>query len=124
MKHSSAFRNVNILLLHLDIYVMICLLLKKTHLFTKHKQAELQCLYLFTTHSPTVTDVLVSGRNVGALRPGRRVPFRSLAPGLADDISRGHIIFVTPTALKLLQLGPNSKRGKLSGDHCRFFKCI
>ena len=44
------------------------------------------CMYAFTTRTPTVTDVFVSGRNVGALRPGRRVPFRSLAPGIADDI--------------------------------------
>ena len=28
------------------------------------------------------------------------------------------------TALKLLGLGPNSKRGKLSVDHCRFVQCI
>ena len=82
------------------------------------------CGLSFTTRTPTVPDVFDSGRNDGALRPGRRVPFRSLAPGIADDISRGHIIFVTATALKLLQLGPNSKRGKLLGDHCRFFKCI
>ena len=34
------------------------------------------------------------------------------------------IICVTPIALKLLPLGPNSKRGKLSGDHCRCFQCI
>ena len=53
----------------------------------------------------------MSGRNVGALRPERRVGFRSLAPGLADDISLGHITFVMHTVLKLLQLGPNSKRG-------------
>ena len=44
--------------------------------------------------------------------------------GWADDISRGHIIFVTHTALKVLQLGPNSKRGKSLGDHCRIFQCI
>ena len=30
----------------------------------------------FTTRPPAVTDVLGSGRNVGALRPGRRVGFR------------------------------------------------
>ena len=78
----------------------------------------------FTTHSPAVTDVLGSGRNVGALRPGRRVPFRSLVPGIADDICCEPIIFVTPIALKLLQLGPNSKRGKVLRDHCRFFQCI
>ena len=75
----------------------------------------------FTTRTAAVTDVLGSGRNDGALRPGRRVRFRSAALGLADDISRGHSIFVTPTVPKLLQLGPNSKRGKYSVDHCRFF---
>ena len=31
---------------------------------------------VFTTRLPAVTDVFVSGRNVGALRPGRRVGFR------------------------------------------------
>ena len=30
---------------------------------------------VFTTRPPAVTDVLGSGRNVGALRPGRRVGF-------------------------------------------------
>ena len=88
------------------------------------RQSEQGGGFIITTRTPTVPDVLVSGRNVGALRPGRRVGFRSVAPGLADDIYREHIIFVTPTALKLLQLGPNSKQGKLSGDHCRFFQCI
>ena len=44
------------------------------------------CIYVFTTRTAAVPDVLVSGRNVGALRPGRRVGFRSLAPGIADDI--------------------------------------
>ena len=78
-------------------------------------------LMAFYYPSPAVPDVFDPGRNVGALRPGRRVGFRSLAPGLADDISRGHNIFVTPTVPKLLQLGPNSKRGKYSVDHCRFF---
>ena len=34
------------------------------------------------------------------------------------------IIFVTPIALKLLQLGPNSKRGKLPGDHCGFLSRV
>ena len=87
-------------------------------------QVEGWVIYIFTTRPPAVTDVFDSGRNVGALRPGRRVSFRSLALAIADDISRGHIIFLTPTALKLLQLGPNSKRGKLSGDHCRFIQCI
>ena len=42
----------------------------------------------FTTRPPAVTDVLGSGRNDGALRPGRRVGFRWVALGLADDISR------------------------------------
>ena len=37
----------------------------------------------FTTRPPAVPDVLGSGRNVGALRPGRRVGFRLL---IADDI--------------------------------------
>ena len=60
-----------------------------------------------TTRTQASPDVFGSGRNVGALRPARRVGFRSLASGLADDI-----IFVMPTALKLLKLGPNSKRGK------------
>ena len=46
-----------------------------------------------TTHSPAVTDVFESGRNVGALRPGRRVGFRCLVPGLADDICRRHYYF-------------------------------
>ena len=67
---------------------------------------------MFTTRTPAVTDVFDSGRNDGALRPGRRVGFRSVGPGQADDIFRGHIIFVSPTALKPLKLGPNSKRGK------------
>ena len=44
-------------------------------------------VHTVTTHSPTVPDVFDSGRNVGPLRPGRRVYFRSLAPGVADDIS-------------------------------------
>ena len=66
----------------------------------------------FTTRTPAVPDVFVSGRNVVALRPRRRVGFRSVPPGLADDICWGHIIFVMPTALILLKIGPNSKRGK------------
>ena len=66
----------------------------------------------FTTRTAAVPDVLGSGRNVGALRPGRRVGFRSLWRGPADDIPEKPIIFVTPIALKLLKLGPNSKRGK------------
>ena len=72
------------------------------------------CLYekAFTTRTPAVPDVFDSGRNVGALRPGRRVGFRSLALDIADDIYREHIIFVTPIALNLLKLRPNSTRGK------------
>ena len=70
-------------------------------------------LYCFTTRTPAVTDVFDSGRNVGALRPGHRVGFRSLAPGLADDIFRGHNIFLMP---KLLKLGPNSKQVKCTLD--------
>ena len=66
----------------------------------------------FTTRPPAITDVLGSGRNVGALRPGRSVGFRSLAPVMADDIPQGHIIFVMTTALTLLKLGQHSKRGK------------
>ena len=62
------------------------------------------CVCVFTTRTAAVTDVLVSGRNVGALRPGRRVGFRCRA----DDICRGHIIFVTPIALEPLELGPNT----------------
>ena len=46
------------------------------------------CSRYITTHSPVVTDVFGSGRNVGALRPARRVGFRCQSPGLADDISR------------------------------------
>ena len=79
---------------------------------------------VITTHTPAVTDVFDSGRNVGALRPARHVGFRSLAPGGQTTFAGAPIIFVTATALKLLQLGPNSKQGKLSGDHCRFFQCI
>ena len=70
------------------------------------------CKILFTTRTPAVTDVFGSGRNVGALRPARHVGFRSPAPVAADDIPQEHIIFVMPTALKLLKLGPNSERGK------------
>ena len=33
-------------------------------------------IVLLTTRTPAVTDVFRSGRNVGALRPGRRVGFR------------------------------------------------
>ena len=67
-----------------------------------------------TTRPPAVTDhdVFDSGRNVGALRPGRRVGFRSLAPGGQTTFVGGHIIFEMRTALKLLKLRPNSKQGK------------
>ena len=34
-----------------------------------------------TTHTPAVSDVFGSGHNVEALRPARRVGFRSLGPG-------------------------------------------
>ena len=34
--------------------------------------------YIITTRPPAVTDVLGFGHNLGALRPGRRVGFRSL----------------------------------------------
>ena len=81
-------------------------------------------MLVFTTHPSAVPDVFDSGRNVGALRPGRRVGFRSLAPGLADDIYRGHFIFVRSTSPKLLKLGPNSKRGKCSLDQAASFQCI
>ena len=70
------------------------------------------CDLSFTSRPAAVTDVFDSGRNVAALRPGRRVVFRSLVPGIADDIYWLPIIFVTPIALELLKLGPNSKRGK------------
>ena len=66
----------------------------------------------FTTHSPSVPDVFDSGPNVRALRPVRRVGFRSLAPGGQTTFRGVPIIFVMTTALKLLKLGPNSKRGK------------
>ena len=66
----------------------------------------------FTTRTPAVTDVFESGRNVGALCPARRVGFRSVAPGGQTTFRGAPIIFVTPTALKLLKLGPNSKQGK------------
>ena len=53
---------------------------------------------LFTTLTPAVPDILGSGRNGGPLRPGRRVGFRSLVAGLADDISRGYIFFCNPSS--------------------------
>ena len=45
-------------------------LLHLLHLTTGHHFSE------FTTRTPAVPDVLGSGRNVGALRPGRHVGFR------------------------------------------------
>ena len=72
----------------------------------------------FTTRTAAVTDVLVSGRNDGALRPGRRVGFRSLAPGLADDIFWCCIIFVMRAAPLISNVAPNSKRVKCTLDHC------
>ena len=60
----------------------------------------------------------MSGRNVGALRPARRVGFRSLAPGLADDIPWGRIIFVVRAAPLISNVAPNSKRVKCTLDHC------
>ena len=49
------------------------------------KERECACWLLaitcVTTHTPAVTDVLESGRNVGALRPGRHVGFQLLAAG-------------------------------------------
>ena len=81
----------------------------------------LQC---FTTRPPAVTDVLGSGCNVGALRPGRRVGFRSLAPGGQTTFRGALIIFVKPTALKPLKLAPHSKRVKCTLDHSAFSQCI
>ena len=72
----------------------------------------------FTTRPPVVTDVFESGCNVGASRPGRRVGFRSLVPGLADDIYRGSIIFVVRAAPLLSNVAPNSKQVKCTLDHC------
>ena len=66
----------------------------------------------FTTRTAAVTDVFDSGRNVGALRPGRRVGFRSLVPGPADDIFQGHIIFVMLVSSLISNLRPYSKQGK------------
>ena len=40
------------------------------------KECEHPYISIFTTQMPAVTDVFDSGRNVGALRPGRRVGFR------------------------------------------------
>ena len=55
----------------------------------------------FTTRPPAVMDVFDSGRNDGALRPGRRVAFRSLPPGGQTTFCGAPIIFVTPIALEL-----------------------
>ena len=37
---------------------------------------------------------------------------------LADDICRGHNIFLMPTVPKLMKLGPNSKQVKCTLDNC------
>ena len=79
---------------------------------------------VFTTHTPAVTDVFVSGRNDVALRPGRRVGSGYRHKGRQTTFRGAPIIFVTPIALELLKLGPNSKRGKWSVDHCGFFQCL
>ena len=76
--------------------------------------------HLFTTRLPAVTDVFGSARNVGALRPGRRVGFRSLASGLADDIFWCCIIFVMRAAPLIFNLAPNSKRVKCTLDHSAY----
>ena len=52
-----------------------------------------QYIIALTTRTPAVTDVLGSGRNDGALRPGRRVGFRSLAPG-GQTAFPGNILFL------------------------------
>ena len=51
------------------------------------------CGHSFTTRPLAVPDVLVSGRNDGALRPGRRVGFRSLGPG-GQTTFPGDILFL------------------------------
>ena len=66
-----------------------CSGLRPLYSITKNHQSTHLVFTCFTTRTPAVTDVLRSGRNVGALRPGRRVGFRSLVPGLADDICWG-----------------------------------
>ena len=52
--------------------------LNKIAQFTPHllKQGSAIHYIRFTTRPPAITDVFDSGRNVGALRPGRRVYFR------------------------------------------------
>ena len=47
----------------------------------------------FTTRPPAVTHVLGSGRNVGALREGRRLSFWSLGAGHCRRHLPGDIIF-------------------------------
>ena len=39
-------------------------------------QVRRRCVHPFTTRTPAVTDVFECGRNVGALRHGRRVGFQ------------------------------------------------
>ena len=56
--------------------------------FPGGQMGELKRVSNFTTRLPAVPDVFDSGRNVGALRPVRRVGFRSLWRGPADGISR------------------------------------
>ena len=53
----------------------------------------------FTTNTPAIPDVFDSGRNVGALRPARRVGFRSLGPGGHMTFPGDLLFFVTPIAL-------------------------
>ena len=48
---------------------------------------------IFTSRPPAVPDILESGRNVGALRPGRRVGFWSLEPG-GQTTFPGDILFL------------------------------
>ena len=71
-----------------------------------------------TTRPPAVTYVFGSGRNDRALRPGCRVGFRSVAPGLADDIYRGSIIFVVRAAPLISNVAPHSKQVNCTLDHC------
>ena len=71
-----------------------------------------------TTCTPAVPEVFGSGRNVGALCSARRVGFRSLASGLADDLSQGHIICVMRAAPLISNGAPNSKQVKCTLDHC------
>ena len=62
------------------------------------------------TRPPAVTDVLGSWRNVGALRPARRVGFRGQAPGGCRRLFRTSIDFVTPTALNPFQAKDASRQ--------------